>query len=177
MKPHPASLLFVPSSVACFRFAIFLLPATVTSSSSGLLDQDDWATSPPSRPYLAVLGPPALRFADAPAPALLPVVAAGGKPADENLAGKKDVVLPEVTPSPGSLSDALDSRKAAGVTESSDARALNRPKPILRDEFSVPARPEDFLPFFAFPPARRDGSLLSPGQIVPPPSSATYRQQ
>jgi hypothetical protein len=54
---------------------------------------------------------------------------------------------------------------------------MNSPKPIMRDEFSTPVRPEDLLPFFAFPPGRREGGLVAPGQIVPPPSSATYRQQ
>ena len=142
-----------------------------------------------SRPYLAVIGPPSLRFKEAivPQPDLGTRPAAGGppRPATEHS---------EAAPAadrPGSRAQSADSRLG---TPTAPAAPQSQPKagspedsapagaPILPDDSRPKVRPEDFLPYFQFPGAGANPEdvasppvPMKPGQQ--PPSTATYRQQ
>jgi hypothetical protein len=160
-----------------------MLLVPLTANSSAVSDEVRRGSGLITRPYLAVLGSPPLQEAlEAPVmPRVVPVpvVAPTGTgmterhPADD-AGGKRDVVLAKVEagaaaePAPiRSSASQLDGTTGAGAPRSSKA--------ILKDEFQAPVRPEDLLPFFVYPAVRRDGG--GPAPIVPPPSSATYRQQ
>lgn len=183
MHPKPSVIPPPTRAAAYFRFVILLLPATATST--GVLEDGTWASAPASRPYMAVLGPLPLHFAAAAAPPdplseVMSTPAAVAKPEKESAEATsktRDVLTPAAEPNSSVATAAKDLPDPKGAKESREPKIMNSPKPIIRDEFSAPVRPEDLLPFFAFPPGRREGGISAPGQIVPPPSSATYRQQ
>lgn len=183
MNPQPPVIPPSTNAAAYLRFVILLLPATATST--GVVEGGKWAAVPASRPYLAVLGPLPLQFAAAAAPpdplaevmSTPAVVPKPEKEVAEPTPKTRDVLTPAAEPNSSVATAVRELPEAKGSKESREPKIMNSPKPIIRDEFSAPVRPEDLLPFFAFPPGRREGGVAAPGQIVPPPSSATYRQQ
>ncbi len=131
--------------------------------------------------YLAMIGPAALRFADAPPPLPPePVLPKPPKPqppppeVDLAAAAQIAVTEPVVKPIPVAPESAVSATPLP-----------NQPKPIaiLPDDTKQEIRAEDVLPFFQYPGAADSSSLAVPfttsqprGSTVPP-SSATYRQQ
>lgn len=138
-----------------------------------------------SRPYLATVGSPALRFGEAiPPPDLSarPAAAAPPLPAEEHAA-------PLVEPAKGDVTVVPPVAKPVDLPASTDTTKVAPGKPpaeILPDDTRPKVRAEDFLPFFQFPgsgSANGDVTVVAP---VPnsaptaaplPASSATYRQQ
>lgn len=141
-----------------------------------------------SRPYLAVIGPPELRFAEALPPPDLSVLPPAGAP-------PQPVVTPEPVVSSVTSHEAVASTPVAAdlpvsaatpAKTDSAAPAAPLPPAILPDDTRAKVKPEDFLPFFQFPAnAARPGdvTVAVPATLTPPapgnqpPSSATYRQQ
>lgn len=122
-----------------------------------------------SRPYLAVILAPTLRFAPVPPPpaelprlaSLEPVVRAAQT--DPDASGPPDKAVAPASPEPATAP------APAGVDlPPGDADRLPSAVRILPDDTPRDLRPADFLPFFIFPGA-------SPATV--PPSSATYRQR
>ena len=148
-----------------------------------------------SRPYLAVIGPPPLRFAAAiPPPDLSarPAIGAPPNPAAENAnpasAVGSNAPMPSTPavaePSPdlanGSASQPADAIPTPDLSEP----AAKTPPPILSDDTRPRVKTEDFLPFFVFPNPHVSPQVVVPAEVpvLPtpgtlPPSSATYRQQ
>lgn len=183
MKPKPLVTPPNPGPAAYLRFVALLLP--VTANSSGWLEPGRWAAVPASRPYLAVLGPTPLHFAAAAAPpdplpgpaAAVVKPSAETKPTVEGAGPGREVMPGQSEGANLPPAGAKDVRVVNDLPDVVLPKPPPAPKAIMRDEFSPNVRTEDLLPFFAFPPGRREGGMLTPGQIVPPPSSATYRQQ
>ena len=136
---------------------------------------------PYSTPYLAVVGPPPMRFREPPAPPSfeLEPVAAGPAQLEEIMPAPPAVAGGRLASSPMAAS----SKSSSPNSPSSSAGAAKRPdeiepSSILPDDMRREVRPEDLLPYFQYP--RNGGGV--PGVPVPPqptlpPSSATYRQQ
>ena len=172
---------------------LVLLPALVAEGGHAASSGRDPAGAPPesspespypySTPYLAVVGPPPMRFREPPAPPSFELEPAAAGPAQ----------LEEITPvSPTAAGERLDpsqpmaaSSKSPSKSPSASATAKgseeSEPSSILPDDMRREVRPEDLLPFFQYP---RNGGAANgvpvPAQpAVPtlPPSSATYRQQ
>lgn len=122
-----------------------------------------------SRPYLAVILAPPLRFAPAAsAPADLPRLASLDpivRAATPDLAA----ATPPETPSATTVLDSVPSSPApANEAPLADPERMPVPVRILREDTPRDLRAVDFLPYFVFP------SSSDPGV---PPSSATYRQR
>jgi hypothetical protein len=150
-----------------------------------------------SRPYLASMGPPAMRFQD-PAPVPPPVVKpiASGPPVaasaaeeaavslanDQAAASTPPMPLSETVPA-GSPDSSAQSAPIEPVKQESPApKAL----PILPDDTRRRVQSQDFLPLFRLPGTGgpvEDGAVILPSVATPPapgtlpPSSATYRVQ
>jgi hypothetical protein len=137
---------------------------------------------PYSTPYLAVVGPPPMRFREPPAPPsfeLEPVAAGPAQleeimPAPPAVAGGRLASSPMAASSKSSSSNSPSSSAAAAAKRPDETE----PSSILPDDMRREVRPEDLLPYFQYP--RNGGGV--PGVPVPPqptlpPSSATYRQQ
>lgn len=132
-----------------------------------------------NRTYLALVGPAALRFAEAPPelppepPTPVPV-----PPKQPSVAENGPDVIPAI-PSDTAVKPATDNPEKTGPL-TPDPKA---PKPvsILPDDTKREIRAEDVLPFFQFPGASDSGSTAIPFSTIEPvrakPSSATYRQQ
>ena len=130
---------------------------------------------PPSRPYLAAVGAPNLRFSEAVPPPDLSVRPPAGAPPQ-----------PAVNHEPDSVSASKPETQAARTEPVAPPQpevaakepASTPPPSILPDDTRPKVRPEDFLPFFQFP-----GGNSAPGTLTPPApgqqplSTATYRQQ
>lgn len=150
-----------------------------------------------SRPYLATLGSPAMRFQD-PAPVPPPVVKpiASGPPVaasapeeaevslanDRAAASTPPMPLPEATPTPAPEVATAPSKPDPAKPEPVAPRAL----PILPDDTRRKVQSQDFLPLFRLPGSGgpvEDGAVILPSVPAPPapgtlpPSSATYRVQ
>jgi hypothetical protein len=164
-------------------FAVCVFPGSalcLPSSSSSMAGHGD------SRPYLLVIGPPALRFREAivPQPDLSTRPPAGGPPHhpfSELSAGLPAATKAEAA-SPGQkgASSAPAAQDASGQKATPDTGPT--PSPILPDDVRPKVRPEDFLPFFQFPGSRPNPEDVSsvptaPAPGMQPPSSATYKQQ
>jgi hypothetical protein len=176
---------------------LVLLPALVAEGGQAGSAYGDPAGSLPesspdspypySSPYLAVVGPPPMRFREPPAPPSfeLEPVAAGPAQLEGNM-----LVLPAAT---GGL---LDSSQSMAASPKSASKSLSKspsssatakgseesePSSILPDDMRREVRPEDLLPFFQYP--RNGGAVIGvpvpaqPALPTLPPSSATYRQQ
>lgn len=141
-----------------------------------------------SRPYLAAISPPGLRFAEALPPPDLSVRPPAGAPPSP-VAVAEPVVAPVVPPAaarPAPVVSGPPPAAPAGPPAASVPVPVTTTPPILPDDTRAKVRPEDFLPFFQFPAnaAQADGvSVVVPATLTPPapgtqpPSSATYRQQ
>jgi len=143
--------------------------------------------TPVSRPYLASIGGPVLRFREAmPVPPILvkpiasgpPVAASAPELAAVNLANNEAAAS---TP-PMSLEPAQPAQPAepAKVTEQPAAPPATKPQPILPDDTRRQLQSQDFLPLFRFPGSGYLAEDVTvPAPPVPgtlPPSSATYQQ-
>jgi len=138
-----------------------------------------------TRPYLLVVGPPALRFREAiePQPDLSTRPPAGAPP--HPLSGQS-VAQPTATraeaESPRQPSTAPAPASSASPGQKTAPDTGPAPSPILPDDVRPRVRPEDFLPYFQFPGSRPNPEDVSsvptaPAPGMQPPSSATYKQQ
>ncbi len=178
------------------RLTLWLLPAACLSApavASRVISLAD------SRPYLALIPPPPLRFAEAVPPPDLSVrpPAAPPIPIEE----PKPVAITPLATSPeqSPVTPAADAPAPSQVdptlSVASDKAAAEKPAtptpektmpPILPDKLRPKVRAEDFLPYFRFPgsnPNPEDVTVSLPLPPAPPTpstlpaSSATYRQQ
>jgi hypothetical protein len=165
---------------AGLRLAMSLLPGVAISASSSVAPE--FTPSPGSRPYLASVGAPALRFGEAPPPPdLRPAAGAPPQPKEESPANVPDVIAASSSAQP----IAENTPPVSAPPESKPAPVRTAP-PILPDDTRSKVRAEDFLPFFQFPASgsnAADVTVVTP--VAPtaptaaplPASSATYRQQ
>lgn len=164
------------------RLALSLLPVVAISGQSVAPEPRSLSIS---RPYLAAVGSPALRFGEAIPPPDLSVRPAAGappQPIEEHSAPLIEPVQGDVTAVP----PAPITNVAVSTPELTKSTPAKSPSAILPDDTRPKVRAEDFLPFFQFPgstPANGDVTVVAP---VPasaptaaplPASSATYRQQ
>jgi hypothetical protein len=160
-------------------FFSLLIPALAskvsTQSAASPITLDDGSPLVPSetsRPYLAVLGPPSLRFEEAQPPPDLSARPPGGAP-------PKPAVRPigaDVIPAPVVQPKVVVSIPAAPQPAKVEVIAAPKPPPppsILHDDVRPQVRPEDFLPYFQYPGAESQASNSN----NPPPSTATYTQE
>lgn len=164
------------------RLALSLLPAVAISGQSVAPEPTSHSIT---RPYLAAVGAPALRFGEAIPPPDLSVRPAAGAPPpsiEEHSAPLIDPVRGDVTTVPPT-SLAAEALPTAETNKSAPAKP---PTAILPDDTRPKVRAEDFLPFFQFPgsaSANGDVTVVAPvpssaSTAAPlPASSATYRQQ
>lgn len=135
-----------------------------------------------SRPYLAVIAPPSLRFRDIPAPPPFDLEPTAGGPA---YLEDQPQPAPRLTAQPAKdkvilTPEDLAREHGTPLPASSEKRVEKQDIPaILPDDLRREVRPEDLLPFFQFP---RGSGMIETNVPVPPapqqqPSSATYRQQ
>ena len=147
-----------------------------------------------TRPYLATMGAPALRFQD-PAPVPPPMVKpiASGPPVaasapeeaavslanDQAAASTPPMPVPEPAPKPEAA--ALPATEEPAAPETTPAPKV---LPILPDDTRRKVQSQDFLPLFRLPGSGgpiEDTTIVVPGVPTPPapgtlpPSSATYR--
>jgi len=161
------------------RLALSLLPVVAISAQS-VAPEPSY-----SRPYLATVGAPAIRFSEAIPPPDLSVRPAAGAPPQPI----EEHAAPLVEPTPGDVTVVPPAVKPADPIPMSDpvkAASGKPPATILPDDTRPKVRAEDFLPFFQFPgsaPANGDVTVVAPvpsaapGAAPLPASSATYRQQ
>jgi len=118
-----------------------------------------------SRPYLAVILAPPLRFA-------LPALAPAEPPRLPSLEPIVRAATPDVTAATKPATPAPESMVATSPSPTeppvADPERMPAPVRILRDDTPRELRAVDFLPYFVFP------GTSDPGV---PPSSATYRQR
>ncbi len=190
---HDTKLTVVQRIARCLRLALVLLvptpgifalnppqrsaavaPVKNTSESNSGSSQ-----SRSSRPYLAMVGPAALRFSDAP-PVLPP------EPPTPILPKPKQPVAetgPDVIPAIPADTAVKQPNTDNGDSTGPQKLDPNAPKPIsiLPDDTKREIRAEDVLPFFQFPGALDNSSTAIPFSTLEPvrakPSTATYRQQ
>lgn len=152
-----------------------------------------------TRPYLATLGAPALRFQDpatVPPPTVKPV--ASGPPVAASKPEEAEVSLANIqaaasTP-PMSISETLSKPASTETTPppaeptsaSEPSAPVPRVLPLLPDDTRRRVQSQDFLPLFRLPGSGsliEDTTIIVPGVPTPPspgpqpPSSATYRVQ
>ena len=170
-------------------FSLVLLPTLAAEAGSTGFAQGHHEghrpvqTMPPEkqpRPtsYLAVVGPPPLRFRDAPAPPPYELEPAPTGPAllDE-IASGPTTLQPTPTATNSPLAEALPTGPEPTPRPQPQS---DEPAPIIPDDLRREVRPEDVIPYFQFPRNRvRVGVPIPPQPNGPglPPSSATYQQQ
>jgi len=152
-----------------------------------------------SRPYLATLGAPALRFQDpapVPPPTVKPVASgppvAASKPeeAEVSLANNQAAASTPPMPLPDSSTKTHPAEAATPPAEpppqAEPAAPVPKVLPILPDDTRRKVQSQDFLPLFRLPGSGNpieDTTVIVPGVPVAPapgplpPSSATYRVQ
>lgn len=147
-----------------------------------------------SRPYLATMGAPALRFQDAqpmPPPTVKPI--ASGPPiaatapaeAEVNLANDRAAASTPPMPIPPEAKAAIAAKEPENAEPAAQPAATPKALPILPDDTRRKVQSQDFLPLFRFPGSSGSGedvTVVAPAVPTPPapgtlpPSSATYRQ-
>lgn len=150
---------------------------------------------PRSRPYLPVVGPPALRFEDErPPPDLTTQPPAadppllGGLRAELAVANRESVVTAAFADPSDDISVPVlathPPAEAADLPKGSGYVPPSNPVSILPDDTRREVKPADIIPFFQFPgsPGQPTLSVAVPGTVQAPEpaqarSSATYRQQ
>jgi len=153
-------------------------PATSLPTTSSTLTTEHSSAPKPyrgPRTYLALVGPSALRFADA--EPVLP-----GEPTLPPPPKPKPTVATDHAITPTDTNTTLQT--AINGTDNTDNAVPtgNSPRPvsILPDDTKHEIRAEDVLPFFQFPGASDSSSAAIPMSLpaaAPPPSSATYQQK
>jgi hypothetical protein len=177
-------------AVSALLCMALLLPVTGFARGCPLAGTQSAAMLVQAHPYLASVGAPALRFAEAPPPpetlqrpslSPAPVVAATSDVTlPESLSNAQQPTDSAATNSTPSTANAKPSANAAAGEQPAASRT---PPPIIPDEVRPRVRPEDFLPFFQIPvsqpgdvnvvvPAARS----APAPAAIPTSSATYTQ-
>lgn len=165
---------------AVFRLLLYLGPMAATSVP---LLTAVTVRAPSPRPYLSMVGAPALRFAEsAPPPDLSvrPPPSGGTSPPP---ATADPAAAPVAKLDDTSAVEAATPAASAGTLPAQREGKTKQPKPpILPDDTHPMVRPEDFLPFFQFPNANPNlsetsGTPGAPAPRTPPPSTATYRLQ
>ena len=174
--------------------SLLLLPALVPQSVSGhsrtgpnagaALDLRN--AEPALLPYLAVLGPPPLRFAAAPPPPDLTVRPPAGAPPIPASANADSTLAPaasaETKSSPAVAANTAASTETPASADHNAPSPAKAPPAILPDDARPAVRPEDFLPYFQIPGQPGGVNLLvpvprgAPGPAQLPPSTATYTQ-
>ena len=191
MKSPPAT--FLSGVYRILRALTFVLLPALSSETSPASVPASHRTSPTERrddqashelrsqPYLAAIGPKALRFAEP--PVIVPVTA---PPPPRPLGYSTPVpadVAPVVTAAP--VKDAAVQAVKPDATTAAAAQAKAPDKvlvPLLPDDTRQEVRPEDILPFFQFPGANGSTNVIRAPLVpmAPPPaiptSSATYTQ-
>lgn len=175
--------------------SLFLLHHALAPGVSDAHARSRLPSSPtPSNPYLKVATLVPLRFNSPPPPPDLTSKPAAGAPpqpleaAPANVAAPVASVLPPpveskstVQPTPTTASNTLIPFSGAPVSAEPVAPP---PSSILPDDTRTVTKAEDFLPFFQFPNAGGDVTVVvpataprapAPGTL--PPSSATYQQK
>ena len=135
-----------------------------------------------SRPYLRIAGMLPLRIkAVQPPPDLVSKPAAGAPPQPLT---REDSLSTPGNPTIEPVNTTSDTIPAHPVSAPRPATSGKQPLPILPDDTHPTTRPEDFLPFFQFPGANHDMTIVVPATIIRPPepgqlppSSATYQQK
>ena len=175
--------------------SLVLLPALVAEGGQTRSTCGNPAGSPPesspespypySSPYLAVVGPPPMRFREPPAPPSfeLEPVAAGPAQLEENIQVSPSPVAAggRLAPSSPMAASPKSSTKSPSSSPGANRPEESEPSTILPDDMRRDIRPEDLLPYFQYP--RNGGAVIGvpapaqPAQPTLPPSSATYRQQ
>lgn len=160
-------------------FFSLLIPALAskvsTQSASSPITYDDGSPVVPSeksRPYLAVIGPPLLRFEEALPPPDLSARPPGGAPPKPLV----KLMEADVIPAPMVQPKVVVSLSAAPQPAKIEIIAAPKPPPapsILHDDVQGQVKPEDFLPYFQYP----GSSNQAPAPQPLPPSSATYIQE
>jgi hypothetical protein len=143
-----------------------------------------------SSPYLRVIAPPPLRFAQTPPPPDLsthPVPTAPPLPSVmEGLAASNAASARYVAPSRGSDGTGADQRQTAPAEANPTAPVKVQGKretpALLPDDTQHEVRPEEILPYFQFPNSGGTTILVAPGSTSPestrlPVSSAVYRER
>jgi hypothetical protein len=180
------------------RYSFFLLALALASEATPRARPQSMRSSSPlpegdgSSAYLPVIGPPPLRFAQAPPPPDLSTRPAATDPprpsAEEEIAAANAASVKSTAVSPG---DAIGSDQrqmspveTAPTTPPAPVKAPgNRETPaILPDETQHDTRPEEVLPFFQFPGSSRTTIVVPPVQTSNEPtrlpvSSAVYRER
>lgn len=179
--------------VECLRRLSYYCFLGATSTLAGKSAERYFAADPnfgpppieqqgPSHPYLTVVGPPPLRFQDAPPVSSLleprPKDKAITKGAPPGLvhAGSSG---PPASLSPSGPRTKLSTPGQAPAANEDKAGSTGTPAEVVEpsiipDEMRQRVRPEEFLPFFQLP-GSGDPGPGKPANI--PPSSATYRQE
>jgi hypothetical protein len=171
------------------RLTLALLHLTVIATAHAA-QQTLAIPRPVSRPYVASMGAPALRFLEAiPTPPILvkpiasgpPVAASAPEVAEVNLANNQAAA--STPPMPGEPAPSVPTETPATKPEHSPATPAAKPQPILPDDTRRKLQSQDFLPLFRFPGTSASTEEATPAVPTPPapgtlpPSSATYRQQ
>jgi hypothetical protein len=142
--------------------------------------------TPLSAPYLAVVGPPPMRFREPPGPPSfeLEPVAAGPAQLEENIQASPSLAAAaggRLDSSSPMAASSKSSTKSPSSSPSANRPEESEPSTILPDDMRRDIRPEDLLPYFQYP--RNGGAVIGvpvpnqPALPTLPPSSATYRQQ
>ena len=140
-----------------------------------------------SRPYLRIAGILPLRIKSAtPPPDLITKPAAGAppQPSANVPATSSPVAASNPNPEPGGKLPGTTTLPEHAPAVSAAPTDTTPPAGILPDDTRTSTRPEDFLPFFQFPDANHDVTVVVPVTAVrppaagqQPPSSASYQQK
>jgi hypothetical protein len=193
---HPTPPLRGRAIAVLCRTSLILLHLTMVATAYAA--QRTLSLAPAiSRPYLAILGSPLLRFQEfiPPAPPLVKAVSSGPPIA----ASSPEVVeITQANNQAATTTPPLNQVKSLPELAEPNRVATNDPKeapmeeqpktkplPILPDDTRARVQSQDFLPLFRFPgtsSANEEISVIAPGIPVPPapnslpPSTATYQQ-
>ncbi len=186
--PFPSSPPRGGVAPALCRLLLALLHLTAVATAHAA-QQTLAIPKPVSRPYLASLSSPALRFLEAmPTPPVLvkpiasgpPIAASAPQVAEVNLANNEAAASTPPMP--------VEPAQPAHPTEPAKAEEQPpavKPQPILPDDTRKKLQSQDFLPLFRFPgsgSSPEDVTVIAPAVPAPPtpgtlpPSSATYQQ-
>lgn len=190
----PTSPLRGGTTAALCRLILALLHLTMVATAHAA-QRTLGKTQTASRPYLATMGAPALRFQDpAPVPPPMvkpiasgpPVAASAPEEAEVSLANDQAAASTPPMPVPEQASAKSEPPAQPATGEPVPAEAPPTPKvlPILPDDTRRKVQSQDFLPLFRLPGSGgpvEDTTIVVPGVPTPPapgtlpPSSATYR--
>lgn len=187
-RRFPTPLLRGGATAALCRLILALLQLTMVATAYAA-HQTLGRAQVASRPYLATMGAPLLRFQD-PAPVPTPTVkpVASGPPvaasapeeAEVSLANNQAAASTPPMPVPETAPAATPTASPETKPEPAGPKVL----PILPDDTRRKVQSQDFLPLFRLPGsggAGEEATVIVPGVATPPapgtlpPSSATYR--